>query len=497
MYIVGTLFLVLFFYMFIKFMRNFLYIKESVDKFPGPHPIFFLGNALDFLGDEGMINIFYGYIKQYGSIVKGRMGPLLYGLVISDFEILKHILLGKSNLSKGRFYDMTKSWLGEGLLTSEGDKWKPQRKMVNPAFSNEILKDFVTIFNSQAEVLTEKFKKLIPVETFNIHDFLSLCSLDITCETVMGVSINAQSNDSLEYVRCVKQMCSIIGNRSMSIWKMFDPLFWLSSDYQTQRKCLKIVKNHVNQVIAMRKEQRKNINKKAEEDEFGRKRKVALLDILLEYSESEMHLDQKEIEDQVHTFMFAGHDTSTTTMDFVIYELARNPKIQELAFQEQKRIFAGDRHRDVNLVDIRNMKYLDMVIKETLRLYPPVSLIGRQIDEEIKFRDVVIPNGIAIILFIYGLHRDPQLFPNPDVFNPLRFENPDDVKPFSFIPFSTGPRNCIGQKFAMYEMTVILSRLLRNFEFFPAVPEHTLDLRAEVVLTSRNGVNVKIDARRW
>ncbi|RZC40119.1 p450 domain containing protein [Asbolus verrucosus] len=141
------------------------------------------------------------------------------------------------------------------------------------------------------------------------------------------------------------------------------------------------------------------------------------------------------------------------------------------------------------------MKYLENVIKETLRLYSPVPIYGRETNQDVEYDGMIIPKGVRILIFAHGIHMNPEYYPDPEKFDPSRFENPEGRPPYAFIPFSAGARNCIGQKFAMLELKSLVSKMARNFEFFPASPQHQMELASETVLKSLNGVKIGLKLR--
>jgi len=143
------------------------------------------------------------------------------------------------------------------------------------------------------------------------------------------------------------------------------------------------------------------------------------------------------------------------------------------------------------------MKYLDLVIKEVLRLYPPASIIARNIDEDLNYKGNIIPKDTIVTLLIYGINRDPDYYKDPEAFKPERFLDTGGKNPFSYIPFSAGPRNCIGQKYAILELKSVISKLLMHFEVLPADPPHKLLLCNEVVLKSKNGVHIQLKDYEW
>ncbi|RZB39252.1 p450 domain containing protein, partial [Asbolus verrucosus] len=143
-------------------------------------------------------------------------------------------------------------------------------------------------------------------------------------------------------------------------------------------------------------------------------------------------------------------------------------QFQKIAFEEQQALFGNNRNPTVTYADLQNMKYLELVIKETLRLYPSVPFYARQTNEDLKYGNITLPKGDAIVIFAFGIHRNPDYFENPEDFNPSRFANIDGKFPYAYIPFSAGPRNCIGQKFAVLEMKSTIAKILRKFELLPA-----------------------------
>ncbi|KAJ8943364.1 hypothetical protein NQ318_002597 [Aromia moschata] len=318
-------------------------------------------------------------------------------------------------------------------------------------------------------------------------------------KTAMGVSINAQTNCDSDYVFAVKEMCRITFERSLSPIKMFDLLYPLCIDFYRERRYLKTLHDYTDSVIRSRRQELAKGNKQIENDEqVGSKKKMAFLDLLLNTTMDGKPLSDDFIREEVDTFMFEGHDTTSSAISFALYCLAQHPVIQERAFEEQKILFAKDRSKPVTYRDIQEMKYLDLVIKEVLRLYPSVPLIGRAADKDIEFKDGhVIPKDVSIFIFVYGANRDPKYFSEPEKFDPTRFENADGSYPYSYIPFSAGSRNCIGQKFAMLEVKSAISKVLRNYELLPATPKHEPVLLPQAVLSSANGIRIKIRRRKW
>lgn len=191
-----------------------------------------------------------------------------------------------------------------------------------------------------------------------------------------------------------------------------------------------------------------------------------------------------------------GHDTTTAGISWTIFLVGLHPQVQEKIFQEMDSIFK-DSDRNATLNDLNEMKYLDRVIKEALRLYPAVPKVGRLLSEDVQLDEYKIPKGCMIAVHIYSLHRDERFFPDPEKFDPDRFlpENIIGRHPFAYIPFSAGSRNCIGQKFAVYEEKSVLSSIFRNFRLNSVDNPEKVKIVSEIILRPLNGINVTIEKR--
>lgn len=209
------------------------------------------------------------------------------------------------------------------------------------------------------------------------------------------------------------------------------------------------------------------------DSEIGSKSQMALLDILLQSSIQGVPLSDADIREEVDTFMFEGDDTTSSGVSHALYSIARHPAVQAKLYEELQQVLGKDREAPVSQAQLQQLKYLECVIKETMRLYPPVPAIGRYTRKDLKIGEQTIPANTSIYLVFYFAHRDPQHFPDPLSFKPERFleDTSDDRQTFTYLPFSAGPKNCIGQKFAMLEMKALISKVLRFYELLPLGPE--------------------------
>jgi len=234
-----------------------------------------------------------------------------------------------------------------------------------------------------------------------------------------------------------------------------------------------------------------------EDKETGGKSKMALLDILLQVSIDNKPLSELDIREEVSGFIFAGDDTTTSAVSHALHVISRHPKVQECVYEEILGVLGQDPNTPVTQSQLLDLKYLDCVIKETMRLYPPVPFLGRYIPKDLHVGDKTIPGNTNVILMPYYVYRDPEYFPDPLTFKPERWMN---VKEASFpihayIPFSFGPKNCIGQKFAMLQMKTLISKVIRHYELLPLGE----DLKATYtfVLSSSSGFNVGLRPKKF
>ena len=212
--------------------------------------------------------------------------------------------------------------------------------------------------------------------------------------------------------------------------------------YQREKKLLKVLHGFTDKVITMRKEELlKKYSDNPQENEFDGKKKLPLLDLLLEVRIEGVQLSDSDIREEVDTFMFGGHDTTTSGSSFVLYCLAKYPEFQQKVFEEIEDIFGSDQSHTVSMQELNKLSYLDLVIKESLRIYPSIPYIGRVLSEELTAGGYTFPKNSNIMISSYLMGRDSTIFPDPLKFDPLRFDvetTREKINSFAYIPFSAG-----------------------------------------------------------
>ncbi|CEF71381.1 Cytochrome P450 4V2 [Strongyloides ratti] len=385
-------------------------------------------------------------------------------------ETAEKILSSTEILRKGPEYSIFTQWLKTGLLTSWGNKWKSRRRLLTPTFHFNILKEFMNVFNNESKILIKELSKSYKKDIeFDVFPYMKRCALDIICDTSMGRKVNAQINHNHPYVLAVQNLNVLSFKYLRMPWLWIKPIWYLSGMGYLYNDSLKLVTDFSKQIInekinetLEKKDLENNINENLDEFDNDKKKK-AFLDLLIEKAE-EGNLSYEDICEEVDTFMFEGHDTTSASLSWTIWCLAHYPEYQEKLHKEIDEIF-NNTNRDITFNDLSQLKYLEMCIKESLRIFPSVPLFSRIVENNFTLDKYIIPKGSTIVISPLLIHRNPNVFKNSTIYNPDNFlpENINQKNSYSFIPFSAGPRNCIGQKFALYEEKVVLAWFFRNF----------------------------------
>ncbi|XP_074485658.1 cytochrome P450 4V8 [Sebastes fasciatus] len=459
----------------------------------------FIGNALQFKANAGD---FFRQIQDFtrdfsdAPLFKLWVGPVPF-VVLFHAETVEPVLTNAVHMEKAYAYKFLYPWLGTGLLTSTGPKWRQRRKMLTPTFHFSILTDFLEVMNEQAEILVEKLGKQAGKGQFDCFSHITLCALDIICETAMGKKIYAQSNSDSVYVKSVYKMSDIVSRRQRSPWFWLDFVYNFFGEGREHDRTLKILHSFTNKVIHERMENISYTESDSDSDQGARKRR-AFLDMLLKTTDEEGNrMSHQDIQEEVDTFMFRGHDTTAASMNWAIHLLGSHPEAHRKVQQELQEVF-GTSDRPANMDDLKKLKYLDCVIKEALRLFPSVPFFARSLGEDCHINGFKVPKGANAIIITYALHRDPRYFPEPEEFRPERFlpENSVGRPPYAYVPFSAGLRNCIGQRFALMEEKVIMASILRNFNVEACQKREDLRPLGELILRPENGILIKLEKRK-
>ncbi|XP_077521035.1 cytochrome P450 4c3-like isoform X3 [Amblyomma americanum] len=366
-------------------------------------------------------------------------------LCVFKAEYVEEVLSSNKILTKGQEYGLLHSWLGTGLLTSSGEKWRSRRRLLTPSFHFRILEDFMPTINKESMILAKKLgQRSRENETLDVVPLIALCTLDIICETIMGSTISAQTNEHSPYVIAVKRIGELFVERVLKPILQIDFIYRWTPMGREYRRCLHTLHSFTRKLIAERKQTlRKEVDSglislEHDSSEVGRKKAWPFLDLLL-LEHFKNNITEEGIREEVDTFMF----------------------------------------------------------EESQRIYPSVPLTTRTCMEPFTVGGTTLPKGSIIQIAPYFLHRDPAVFPKPEEFHPERFfpENSKGRHPYAYAPFSAGPRNCIGQRFALAEEKIAVANILRRFRVRSLDQRDQVALSLEMVLRPGTGLRIKFTPR--
>ncbi|KAL6440484.1 hypothetical protein ACFW04_003185 [Cataglyphis niger] len=506
---------------------------------PNPPSVPIIGHALISYGlsPESLLRVALKHLEQYGSVISIYFGTRVI-IALSDPKDIEIILGSSVHLDKSVEYRYFQPWLGDGLLITSGDKWRRHRKAIAPTFHMSILKTFVPLFYENSMDLVRRLRDEVGKE-FDCHDYLSAVTVDILTETAMGVRKEKREKTGYDYAMAVMKMSDILHRRHYDFSLRSDLIFKLTKFAKQQVELLNIIHTLTDGVIKEKsqdikenlKRQKEMQNDKPEslnmtnneendkniatkytklhyvrddldeidENDIGEKRRLAFLEMMLDLKKNGGQMTDEEIREEVNTIMFEGHDTTAAGSSFALCALGNHQDIQARVHEELDTIF-GDSDRPCTFQDTLEMKYLERVILESLRLFPPVPLIARKLNEDVKIitGDYILPKTATVVIAQFAVHRSEKYYPNPTVFNPDNFlpEKMQQRHYYSFIPFSAGPRSCVGRKYAMLKLKVLLSTILRHYRVTSDVVDDDFILRADIILKRHDGFKIKLEPRK-
>ncbi|XP_073342213.1 cytochrome P450 4T8 [Pagrus major] len=459
--------------------------------FPGPPSHWLFGHVFEFKQDGTDLDTLVKWAEHYPYAFPLWFGPFVCILNIHHPDYAKTILAStepKDDLA----YRFIESWIGEGLLVSKGQKWFRHRRLLTPGFHYDVLKPYIKLMSDSTKTMLDKWESYANMnKSFELFEHVSLMTLDSILKCAFSHNSNCQTESGTNaYIKAVYELSNLINLRFRTFPYHSDLIFYLSPHGYRYRKACWVAHNHTREVIRKRKEA---LKEEKELDRIQAKRNLDFLDILLlARDEKEQGLSDEDIRAEVDTFMFEGHDTTASGLSFILYSLACHPEHQKMCREEIMQALEGK--DTMEWEDLSKIPYTTMCIKESLRLYPPVPGMNRKITKPITFFDGrTLPPGCFIGTSVYAVHRNAAVWENPDVFDPLRFlpENASKRSPHAFVPFSAGPRNCIGQNFAMNELKVATALTLKKYEL---IEDSTFKPKIipRLVLRSLNGICIKI-----
>ena len=479
-------------------LYHFYKICKAVKTIPGLPTHWLWGNLHQFRNDETSYMKLLSFTQENNyKMTKAWIGPFFPVILISHSDVASKLL----KLPKERyFYSYLVPWLGEGLLISKGKKWQRNRHLLTPAFHYQILKAYVPVVNSCLEIFLKKWTGVANdgVSVYAFKDVGKL-SLDVIMRCAFSTESNCQLSEDHLYIKSISDMIHLLNDRIPNLIYNSDLIYGLTSDGKKFNQACKIAHNFTESVIRERKKALEigDSEEKRETEAVLRRaskqrKYLDFLDILLTACDEDgKGLTDLEIRDEVDTFMFAGHDTTTSGISWTLYCLAKHPEHQDKIREEVRDILMGREWLEYD--DLKELNYTQWCIKEAMRLYPPAPETLRTTTENIEIDGHVLPKGVSLSIIFFQIHRHPDLWENPNEYNPLNFHpsKAEGRDPYAYMPFSAGYRNCIGQNFAIIEEKMVIASIINRFQVI-LDEEHEVSMEPQIIMRAKNDIKIAL-----
>jgi cytochrome P450 len=439
---------------------------------PGPkgYPLF--GNVFEPRGDS------IGYLtrcgREYGDLVFFRFLGTPACFVNRPDYIESVLVTQNSNFVKSKDYRAMRRVLGNGLLLSEGEFWRRQRKLIQPAFHQARIAAYADIMAGYTQRMLASWSD---GQTLDIHEAMMHLTLGIVAKTLFDADVSREAED-------VDAALSVLMEKFLRqaglalLLPTWVPL--------PTSQILKRAVGHLDKVIYGIIEQRRASGQMSGD----------LLSVFLQAHDDEgVGMTDRQLHDEIMTLFLAGHETTANVLSWTWFLLGQNPEVEGKLVEELGRVLGG---RVPTPADLPQLVYTDTVVRESMRLYPPVWVIGRRALAPFRLGEYELPADTNVLISQLIMHRDTRYFPEPDRFDPDRWSASDPrgaaLPRFAYFPFGGGPRVCIGAGFAMMEAVLLLATIAQQFQIQIA-PGQKVKMQPTVTLRPRNGIPVTLKQR--
>ncbi|XP_070568050.1 cytochrome P450 3A13-like isoform X2 [Ptychodera flava] len=466
----------------------------------GPKPVPFAGNIFQVMSPEGMHKVIKKWKKRYGEVFGFYLAREPY-LVIADLDMLKEIFVKKFNcFPNRRATTIRQEPLSSGLAALRDQKWKYVRTVLTPAFSAAKMKQMSVLIQQCCGDLMKNLEKYANEDKIiDFKEIFASYSNDCLLSTSFGVRVDSQNDPDNIFVKNLKKLTSLITNINLFlILRLFFPFLRPLLDFLN----FKVIPNGLMDFFVRSASETIELRKSEENP------RLDLMQLMLnaheEIAEDDLEgedraqLSLNEILGQSLTFYLAGYETTSTMLAYAVYLLAVNPEVQDRLRDEVETVM--QKHEVPGYEAQLEMKYLDQVCCEMLRLYPPAVSTDRQCSQDCVIGDgsVFVPKGMNIHVPIWAIHHDRKIYPNPEKFDPDRFSPEERGKyhQYSWLPFGGGPRICIGMRMAMLEAKYSLVEILQRYQIETcAETEIPPEVGKKGLLSPVNGMKLKLNKR--
>lgn len=428
----------------------------------------FLGALLPLWHDA--LGFFTRTLRQYGDRVRLRVLGQKVLLLAHPADMEAVLVNDRESYGRSAEVRNLRPIFGDGLLASDGELWRRQRRLIQPKFSHSTVREYADVM---VECITAQIAHWQSGEVRDLKLEMMTFTRDVVCRALFGREPSADAQSIAEAVTIVfgDLRTQIL---YLPVWRHL-PL----SRSRRWNRAVGVLNRTIQNMIAERRR-----SGEAYTD---------LLGLLISARDEDGNImSDQQIHDEVLTMFLAGHETSAVLLSWAVVLLIIHPEIQEAAAAEVHAVLDKERLRADRLPQLR---LLNAIVQETLRLYPPVWSLGRSVVQDTTLGGLSVTRGTHVWLCIYALHHDERWHPEPERFHPQRWLDQGTQKRFSFLPFGAGPRMCIGQHFAMTEAVLGLAAMLARFRLLPT-EESVPKMEAWVTLRPRGEVGVRLERRR-
>lgn len=429
---------------------------------PGPRGQPLLGSLPAMNRD--ILAFFRDAVAGYGDVV-GFSGLRMPFCLLAHPDYIEQVLVRDNDRFVKSFdYRVLSFVLGQGLLTSEGDVWRTQRRLAQPIFHADRVKSCVPVFLECTSAAVAELRQQTQVD---IHDEMMRLALRIVSNSLFH---SVLEEDVLTVRHALDSLTDAFEGFPFPLWLPFPKHVRLWGRLR-----------RLNRLMFRMIEQRRSAPTGAHD----------LLDRLLAARDEQgRQMSDRQLRDELLTVFLAGHETTAIAMSFALWLIARHPAVEQRLRQEWSDVLG---QRAVAADDVPKLPWTKAVLNEAMRLYPPAWVVGREARDDYSIGGYTLPRGTTIFLSQYLTHRDPRFFDHPEEFRPQRWLDESEVTHprYAYFPFGAGPRSCIGAGFAMLEMTCLLPTLLRGVRF-EAVDTSEIDVIPAITLRPRHGIRLKV-----
>ncbi|MEM7535192.1 MAG: cytochrome P450 [Chloroflexota bacterium] len=455
--------------------------KQQGMPIPGPKERFLVGSAQEFdsHGPDFLVHL----AEEYGDIAKFSMLGMKF-VVLATPELIREVLITKAKIFPKAHHDIAvlTRVIGRGLVTTEGDEHKQQRKLAQPAFHAKRIRSYADTMVDYTAQLVDGWH---PGETRDLSQEMSRLTMYIVVKTLFDVDYQTLADTADEIGDAVHVLQDTADNDFGFPITLPD---WVPTPLARRRKkARKVVDAIIDQMMAERRG--------AAENGVVEDRGDLMSMLLMSTDEDGNTMNDVELRDQLLTLFLAGHETTSNALVWTWYALSQNPDVEQKLHDELDRVLAG---RLPTLADLPNLPYAEMVLKESMRLYPPVWTINfREPTEDTTVGGYAVPKGTQMFISPYMMHRLERYWEDPLAFRPERFlpEKEAEMPKYLYMPFGAGARICIGNSFAMMEAHLILATIAQQYKL-TLDPEQRIGQLPRITMSPTYGMKMMLEKRR-